>query len=1017
MNKCIVGISVTLIAVMASLSGTASAQTTNAPAATAPSGMSNAATVVPGKTTPAAPSPVEVAPIYVTGSMIPTTAGEVGPTPVDYVTGDAIVSTGANNLYDALKKISPDFQGASNFGQELNNNGVAAGESTLALRNLNTLVLLDGQRLSPSPLSQITTPAVNLNLIPTSFIDHVEVLKDGASTVYGSDAVGGVVNIITKKNFTGAEVSTQYGIGSDNGGYYSDKTSAIAGVTTDTTSIVAGIEYTRNNEILSTERPVASYGEAKLAELGGGALPSYFSSNYPHIYGVGTAGSSGYIFAGNSLAKGAPGYNPSLSTTLGALPAGFGTATPDVQNAELLADGFISAGTIPSAVGGVYRLNTTMYGTYSYTPQEREQAYANLDQDLYKDTVQVFGSFIFDHGKASSNLAPQPSGGFADAANGGVSVPADNPYNPFGEVVGAGSPDGIAIKYRFLDVGNRTATQTDDYYHFVGGLKGDFGIGNSGAKDYHYSLSFGYDDEDSEFIDTNLINQIALQQALDGTLPGYAGIFYNPFTIAQSNNPALSKAIGANSINRTTSTLMESKADVSGTPFSLPGGPLGLGAGFEYRIESLEGSVDGLSQAGDFFNDTGSAGGNFSLKQRDTKAVYLEGNIPITGPSMQIPGFYSFNVNASGRYEGITAGAYSRIARVTGRWQPYDDELTIRANFSQSFQAPSLYEIYGPTSSTAAAVNLPGGGGEAPGSYQETINLNSGPTPNATAQNWGVGVVYSPKQIKGLTVSADYYNIIFSSTTHGNYQSIVDSINALGPASPYAKDAQTVTPITGPNQLYDANFIALNTYPTTIDAVQKTTGVDMTLNYVLPWQQYGIFTIGANATFVFDYDGQDGPGDPFVNYAGTYSDVSNVGGGSQGLIPRWQLNPYFEYQWGGLDYNLRAQYIPHVSDIGDINAFNSYNDYSANGQPYQIDNYLEFDMSASYEFGKKSPAEGPSSLSTPTHWYDTATFTVGCNNVTDVTPPFVPSSSEDNTAKGTYDIIGRFYYFQFSKKF
>jgi iron complex outermembrane receptor protein len=1010
MKKRAIGILTVLCGMMTCAQVPVSAQATNSPSATptktasAPSGIT---------TTTPAPASEEMAPIYVTGSLIPTTAGEVGPTPVDYVSDDAIVKTDSNNLYDALKKVSPDFQGASNFGQELNNNGASAGESTLALRNLNTLILLDGNRLSPSPFSQISTPAVNLNLIPTSFIDHVEVLKDGASTLYGSDAVGGVVNIITKKNFTGAEIRTQYSLGTDQGGYYAYKTSAMAGVSTDTTSVVAGIEYTDNNEIKSTDRPVASYSQRQLAGLNSTSLPSYFSSNYPQVFGVGTAGP--YIFAANPLAKGAPGYNPALGATPGIIPGGL-SADPATQDAQLAAAGYIPAGTIPSAVDGTYRLNTTQYGTYSYTPQEREQAYGNISEDLYHDTLQVFGTFIYNHGRAQGSLAPQPSGA-------GIYVPADNPYNPFGVAIGSDpegdvSDSGISAKYRFLDAGNRVFNQTDDYYHFVGGLKGDFGIGNSGEKDYHYSISFGYDNEESKYVTSNLINDAAFQEAVAGTLPGFEGIFYNPFGIPQSNNGALTRAITANSINTSTSTLMENKIDLSATPFSLPGGPVGFGVGGEYRIESLDGSIDGISQNGGFLNDAGSAGGNFALKQRDTKAMYLEGNIPITGPSMHIPGLYSLSVDASGRYEGIEAGAVSRIARVALRYQPFDDELTLRANFSQSFQAPSLYQLYGPASSTAAAVNLPGGGGEGAGIYQETINLESGPTPNSTAQNYGFGAVYSPKWAKGLTVSADYYNVIFSATTHGSFQSIVDSINQLGPASPYAKDFHSVTPLTGPDQAYDANFISLDTFPSTTASFQKTQGIDMNLNYVLPWQQYGVFTIGASATYLIDYYSQDSPNGQFTNYAGTFSDPNYVGGGAQGLLPKYQVNPYFEYTWGGFDYNLSCQFIPRINDLGDINGENSINSGTAKGNPYKVDSYSEFDTSASYEFGKPTENEvGAGSLTSSGHWYDTTKFTVGVNNFMDASPPLVPSSVEDNTAKGTYDIIGRFVFFQLSKKF
>jgi hypothetical protein len=130
------------------------------------------------------------------------------------------------------------------------------------------------------------------------------------------------------------------------------------------------------------------------------------------------------------------------------------------------------------------------------------------------------------------------------------------------------------------------------------------------------------------------------------------------------------------------------------------------------------------------------------------------------------------------------------------------------------------------------------------------------------------------------------------------------------------------------------------------------------------------------------------------------------------------VNPYFEYTWGGFDYNLSCQFIPRINDLGDINGENSINSGTAKGNPYKVDSYSEFDTSASYEFGKPTENEvGAGSLTSSGHWYDTTKFTVGVNNFMDASPPLVPSSVEDNTAKGTYDIIGRFVFFQLSKKF
>src|SRR5438552_2288339 len=136
--------------------------------------------------------PVKMEKTVVTGSLIPT-AETVGPAPVDIVSAEKIQQVGSQDVLATLKALNASFSGNGNIGQSLNNGGY--GESYIAIRNLPTLVLVDGQRLNISPFSTfVQTFAPDLNLIPVSMIDHIEVLKDGASTIYGSDAIGGVVN-------------------------------------------------------------------------------------------------------------------------------------------------------------------------------------------------------------------------------------------------------------------------------------------------------------------------------------------------------------------------------------------------------------------------------------------------------------------------------------------------------------------------------------------------------------------------------------------------------------------------------------------------------------------------------------------------------------------------------------------------------------------------------------------------------------------------------------------------------
>src|SRR2546425_3776337 len=144
-------------------------------------------------------------PVVVTGSYIPT-AETVGPAPVQTITAAQIEKVGAQDVLDLVKKVSTVFGGNVNVGQTVNNGGF--GEANVAIRNLPTLVMLNSRRLGKSAFSN--GQFVDVNTIPLAMIDRIEILKDGASALYGSEAVGGVVNIITKKDYNGTEIKGRY---------------------------------------------------------------------------------------------------------------------------------------------------------------------------------------------------------------------------------------------------------------------------------------------------------------------------------------------------------------------------------------------------------------------------------------------------------------------------------------------------------------------------------------------------------------------------------------------------------------------------------------------------------------------------------------------------------------------------------------------------------------------------------------------------------------------------------------
>jgi iron complex outermembrane receptor protein len=292
----------------------------------------------------------------VTGSYLPVSA-EVNASPVLTIERADIGQNGATDALRLLKDLAPVFTGNGNTGNEVDNGGF--GESYIALRNLQTLVLLNGRRLANSPFSSntsaATVPGVDLNTIPMGMIERVEILKDSASTIYGSDAIGGVVNVILRKNYNGAEFGTRYG--QDQHGDYKTKSAwATVGVSSPGSSLIVGAQYFENNPLTTLKRPLSTLGIRELNALGQNpsVLPSYFSLSF--------AGRNGnFIIAGSPLAVGAPGYNASIKTLP---PKTSPTAAPQTT-AQLQALGYyIPITNLPDSVaagGATNIINTSLY--------------------------------------------------------------------------------------------------------------------------------------------------------------------------------------------------------------------------------------------------------------------------------------------------------------------------------------------------------------------------------------------------------------------------------------------------------------------------------------------------------------------------------------------------------------------------------------------------------------------------------------------------------------------------------
>ncbi len=963
----------------------------------------------------------------VTGSYLPVSS-TVTASPVVTIQNSDIGQSGATDPLRLLRQLTPYFAGNGNIGTEQNNG--LAGESYVALRNLTTLVLINGQRITGSPFSTNNTlgSLVDLNTIPTAMIERIEILKDGASTIYGTDAIGGVVNIILKKDFNGFEAGIRYGT-TGNGDYRTREAYIIGGASGNGYSITVGAQHFENTSLPTTDRPIATLTGTQEAAMGFNATSAVFSGSYP-----GRVNSD--ILAGSTLiAIGAPGFNASITSPgIKSSP----NAAPETL-AQLLAAGIyipISSTPAYAAVGGsATALNTTLFGNPLIEATKRNQFVANGDKELVGKNLEVFGDFLYSQTiNAGSGLAPSPISGVGPGGGNNLFIPADNPYNVFG----VDFPGPLSARTRLIELGKRSSSNETDTWRFVGGLKGKISDNYSWEATFDYSRAslleriFGganganMNAAMEPLLDANgnyVYNSAGKPLSLLTDSAGNNLPVYDFFALPGFNDPATLQAIETTLFESAATSLRNIQFLLRGTPFELPAGDISFAAGGEVRKEDLSASVDGLFASGLALGYN--AANSFAGGSRSSKGAFIEVGVPLTSAKNNIPGLYSMDLNLADRYEQIEPGGNANSPKVGIRWLPLDDSFVLRATFADGFIAPSIFSLFGPAAGNSPTFTILEGNGAAGsgGSLGNLTTIQGNTTqlsnPNLQAsksKSYTAGFVYSPKQVKGLTFTFDYYKITQDKVGALDYTSIVADLNAKGSGSSYASgfvfaDGTKLT-TSAANQLTSTNF-GLLTVANNPSGDQWTNGLDLSIDYRFATASMGHFAVGASANVLFNYYFRANPGAPYNQYARNWTDSTNGLGGTNGLLPGYIIKPYITHEYGPFSTSLYFTYIPPTTASGSLFGDTTPGDVNTDridGKPYTIPRYYTVDAAINYRL----PSFGKS-------WARDTTLTVGANNVFNKQPPYVPVDGnppgENNTVESMYDIIGRFYFVELSKKF
>lgn len=664
--------------VMASLAVAApvAAQTVLPPAATA---------------TPAEPAaaPGESDVIVVTGSRIASKNLESA-SPLQLVDAAAIRSTGAANLQDVLLQ-NPVFGTPSISRTNSNFSTSGAGLATVDLRNLGTsrtLVLVNGRRfVSGSPNDQ----AVDLNSIPTTFIERVEILTGGASSIYGSDAVAGVVNLIYRKNFAGIEAGAQYGL-SQQGDSISKQLNLTIGANTGDNrgNVMAYVGYSKEGAVFSRDRDRSAVDQFSTGAGVTGDPVDFFTPTRPFF---------------SSFAPQGRFFGPG-GRTLGTFDANGNFIT-----------GFSTNGTATRAANG---FNRSAFRTIAI-PVERYLIATRANYEI-SPAFNVFleGTFAKSHTKtvlepfpvssAGTNGIFQGSGGFfpiqqrqLDAAGNQTGPIVNNPFVPAAllalatDVNGDGLKD-ISFTRRLTDIANRGNVADRTTYRIVAGIDGEIAPGVR----YDVYANYGRTDDNqtgtgqvnlSNFrsalvVTRNAAGQLVcadLQARAQGCVP--ANVFG-----ANTLSPAASAYVRADSNRQAFADQIQTGANISASLFDpFHAGDIGVAGGVEYRKERSAAAFDALSQAGlNGGNAIPNTSGTFNVKE-----AYIEGRIPLITDS------FIKRLELQGAFR---ASKYSTIGRVYswnygGEFAPVKG-VTFRVVKARATRAPNVSELFQGASQT-----------------------------------------------------------------------------------------------------------------------------------------------------------------------------------------------------------------------------------------------------------------------------------------------------------------------------
>ena len=922
--------------------------------------------------------------VQVTGSRIRRAELETQ-VPVQVLSREDIDRSGFTSVAEVVQNLTASgaalntkFNSSGNFGFPPDGGGVGAGAATVDLRHLGAkrvLVLVDGMRWVNESSASGVGSSVDLNTIPLSIIERIEVLEDGASSIYGSDAIAGVVNIITRKDVDGASVQLHYGDYFDLAGGDTWGADLGWGGSSERARWFVGASYFKQKEISSTE-----YSPASVPVPGTGLANGSSATTHGRFLFEDPGTGIVYDITPNTGAS-TPSYVPGQQ----ACRDGAGNPTGVVRTDDY------------HCFGTADRFNFAPYNLL-LTPSERKSVFGQVQFD-FSPTFGGYVRVLYNERESANQAAPEPfflgtdAGVYNEWAETRLVISADNPYNPFGfDLTTVGdSPNLFLLGRRPVEGGPRRFVQEVETWYASGGLNGMFDVG---ARTWNWDVNLMRSESKAEQTNYGSYNIRRINEALGGEAACAAitgcvdlDVFGGPGTITPAMLAWIQPVVRDSSSN----TISLASANITGDLFDGWAGPVSFAAGVEYREYEGEYQPDPLTVAGEYNGvPSGPSRGEY-----DVREAYAEFLVPLMKDGWLGK---SLDLSLAGRWSDYSNFGGTNTGKVGLRWQ-VTDEFLLRGSFAEGFRAPSIGELYGTLSRFDATLvdpcNRPAATTPAcvaegvPADYEQSnpqisvVTSGNDQLQPETSRSLMLGSVWSPSFAEA-TAWSDRLDLGVTFYRH----TIDGAIQALDAQTILNRCIATRDPLSC--GFYERNargqIVRFDNILGNVGTI-RTDGWDFSADWRLPQQAWGQLAFAWKTTWVTRYELVNEAGQAEPRAPGVEINNSAIPGRSSTLSAVWRGGGGWQAAW-------TARYTDRLREsCAGANGFDICDDSANDRNDLGATTYHDAQLS----WGTDA-------------WAKDLRFTLGVNNVFGKDPPICLSCSLNGYDASTYDLPGQFWY-------